>query len=297
MPPAAPPTAPPATPRPGPRLDWPVATLTRALAPLGGQAMVEVLAETGSTNSTLLERARAGSLQAPALLVAERQTAGRGRQGKAWQSALGDADLGASLTFSLALPYAPASWSGLSLAVGLALADALDPARPGQPPRLGLKWPNDVLRIDPGSPTLGRKLCGILIETVQAGAQRVVVVGIGINIRPLAAAPGPDAPAPAWGLAHVAELLPGATAPGVLATVLPGLAQVLQRFEAEGFAPCVAGYARRDLLAGRRVATTLAAWPTGQAQGVDAQGRLLLREGRREGALDSGEVSLRLAPD
>ena len=84
--------------------------------------------------------------------MAEQQTAGRGRQGKAWWS-----EAGASLTFSLGLPLAPGDWSGLSLAVGLALADALDPlpgaglASPaGPPPRLGLKWPNDLILLDDG---------------------------------------------------------------------------------------------------------------------------------------------------
>jgi BirA family biotin operon repressor/biotin-[acetyl-CoA-carboxylase] ligase len=68
--------------------------------------------------------------EAPALLVvAEAQTQGRGRNGRAWQSLPG-----ASLTFSLGLPLAPADWSGLSLAVGAALADAIEPAERWQTP-------------------------------------------------------------------------------------------------------------------------------------------------------------------
>ena len=103
------------------------------------------MARTDSTNTQLLERARlarprrvAGDVRAaaygrragdtqPCLLVAEHQTGGRGRLGRVWQSAPG-----ASLTFSLALPLTASDWSGLSLAVGVALAEALDavPATP-----------------------------------------------------------------------------------------------------------------------------------------------------------------------
>jgi hypothetical protein len=136
---------------------------------------VEVVAAIGSTNTELLARARRALASAPAdaakpaLLVAVQQTAGRGRQGKVWQSGTGTA-VGASLTFSLALPLAPADWSGLSLAVGLALVDALDPPLPGQPPRLGLKWPNDLILLDEGgrAPHIGRKAGGILISARQS---------------------------------------------------------------------------------------------------------------------------------
>ena len=79
---------------------------------------------------------RRHGLLAPCLLVAERQTAGRGRHGRPWRSTPG-----ASLTFSLAWPLTRADLSGLSLAVGVALADALDATAT---PRIGLKWPNDL---------------------------------------------------------------------------------------------------------------------------------------------------------
>ncbi len=82
---------------------------------------VEVLPEIDSTNTELMRRARAGRID-PVLLVGERQTAGRGRLGRGW-----DSEPGKSLTFSLGLPLAPADWSGLSLAVGVTLAECLDP--------------------------------------------------------------------------------------------------------------------------------------------------------------------------
>jgi len=269
-----------------PRLDWKAEPLAQRLAALVPGIDVRALAEAGSTSTLLLERARGGDAT-PLLLVAEQQTQGRGRQGKAWVS-----QLGASLTFSLALPLAPADWSGLSLAVGLAAAQALDPATGNHPPRIGLKWPNDLLLLDGTLPTAsdrpGRKLGGILIETVAAGPQRVVVIGIGLNVLPLNMAASP------WGYAALQEIDPDADAPGVLARVAPAVLQAVLAFEQHGFAPLQAAYARRDALHGRDLATTLPQLPAGTADGVDADGALWLRrpDGQRE-RLTSGEVSLR----
>ena len=278
-------------------LRWGAEDLWLALEPLLPGLTVEVVARIGSTNTELLARARQAPADGlkPALLVAEQQTAGRGRQGKAWQSSTGPAALGASLTFSLALPLAPADWSGLSLAVGLALADALDPATPGQPPRLGLKWPNDLILLDDGGRAahIGRKLGGILIETVQLGPQRLAVLGIGLNIQPLPPHDTADTPVLSWGHASVHELQPGLDAPATLARVLPPLVRAMHAFEAQGFAPLQAAFARRDVLAGRTVATTLPALPQGRADGVDATGTLWLHTGSGRHPVSSGEVSLK----
>lgn len=277
-----------------PPLRWGAEALWLALEPLLPGLNVEVVAAIGSTNTALLDRARQSPADGltPALLVAEQQTAGRGRQGKVWQSSVG-----ASLTFSLALPLAPVDWSGLSLAVGLALAEALDPAAPGQAVRLGLKWPNDLLLLDDGGQAahIGRKLGGILIETVQLGADRVAVIGIGLNIQPLpASATSADATPQAlsWGRACVQELQPGLDAPATLAQVAVPLVQALQAFAAQGFGPLQARFARRDVLAGRAVTTTLPMLPQGLADGVDATGTLWLRTASGRHPIASGEVSL-----
>ena len=276
-------------------LRWEAEALQTALAPLLPGLTVEVVAQIGSTNTELLARARrsAPDTLAPALLVAEQQTAGRGRQGKTWHSGVGDA-----LTFSLALPLAMADWSGLSLAVGLALADALDPLdtlQPGAVPRLGLKWPNDLILLDDGgrAPHIGRKAGGILIETVQQGPLRVAVIGIGLNLRPLPAADAP--PGLSWGRAALQELRPGLDAPAALARVVPPLVRGLLGFAQHGFAPLQAGFARRDVLAGRAVTTTLPGLPQGLADGVDASGTLWLRTATGRHPVASGEVSLRPA--
>ena len=299
-------------------LDWGAEALWQQLEPLLPGLSVEVLASCTSTNTVLLDRIRGvnparrqdwrppgqspsgpgrrHSDVQPQLLVAEHQSQGRGRQGKAWQSAAG-----ASLTFSLALPLAPADWSGLSLAVGVALADALDPPDAGRPPRLGLKWPNDLLLLDPpgsgpgtgprpGQGPIGRKLGGILIETVMAGSQRMAVVGIGLNVLPQATA---DL---SWGYGCLQELEPGLSAPRTLARVAAAQVQALLRFEQAGFAPSQAGFERRDVLRGRAVSTTLPGLPEGIADGVDAGGTLWLRVNGKRMPVASGEVSLRLLP-
>lgn len=268
-------------------LAWGADALWRQLQPLLPGLSVEVVARMASTNTELVERARAlGGRRSddgqPCLLVAEHQTRGRGRQGRDWLSSAGQ-----SLTFSLALPMAPADWSGLSLAVGVALADALDP--PGDAdPRIGLKWPNDLWLWE--GPGRGRKLGGILVETVPVGGRRMAVVGVGLNVMPQALT------GLSHGYASVSELAPAVSAPQVLALVAPALAAGLRRFEAEGLAPFLEAYARRDLLRGQAVHTLDADALAGIADGVDTDGALGLRTAQGRRRLVSGEVSVRLGP-
>lgn len=259
---------------------WRAQALGQALAAIRPGIAVEVRPQVESTNTALVERARAGDAT-PRLLVAEHQTGGRGRLGRTWHSRAG-----ASLTFSLALALAPPDWSGLSLAVGLALADAIDPPRAGRALRLGLKWPNDLLVVDPQG---DRKAGGILIETVAAGAARVAVVGVGLNLalQPL------DAPGTGYG--WLGEVAPGLDAPAALARIAPALLRALLAFERDGFAPLRERYTARDRLAGRAVTTTLPGLPAGVADGVDARGVLWVRAGGQRHAVASGEVSVRAA--
>ena len=144
---------------------WNPDQLAAATAPLRPDMAIEVVEQIDSSNTELMRRGRAGQL-APVVLVAERQTAGRGRQGRHWKSALGE-----SLTFSLSLPLAIADWSGLSLAVGVALCEAVGSVAGSESDglRAGLKWPNDIWLMNGDE---GRKLGGVLIETVAAGARR-----------------------------------------------------------------------------------------------------------------------------
>ena len=251
-------------------LIWPCEALWEAVAPLLPGFTVEVLPAVDSTNSELMRRARAGRLE-PLLLVAERQTAGRGRLGRDWLSTA-QAD-GASLTFSLGLPFAPADWSGLSLAVGLSVVQSLHLA-------LQLKWPNDVW-------LQGRKLAGILIETVSVGNVRFAVIGIGINITPRDGAGLQTPPA------ALSELLPLITAPSVLGLIVPDLVQALLRFEREGFADLRTAFHARDLLYAQNVVCSDNV--TGVARGVDASGALMVHTANGIKKISSAEVSVRPA--
>ena len=316
---------------PGHPLEWGAGRLYHQLSQCVPNLGVEVVAQIGSTNTALLERARVAhrlssevdlqSLRSPegvsfgrrdadyqpCLLVAEHQTHGRGRQGRSWQ-----AEPGASLTFSLAMALAPTDWSGFSLAVGVALAEALDPsagrdasgAATGRP-WIGIKWPNDLWLMPPrGEPGAGRKLGGLLIETVPAGALRLAVVGVGLNVLPMAL----DATQAASGFACLQELDAEASAPGVLHRVALPLVEALQQFSRGGFAAFAERFARRDVLQGCSVqagdglpagtpgAVAGGGALTGVADGVAGNGALRVRtlDGLRE--VISGEVSVRVSP-
>jgi BirA family biotin operon repressor/biotin-[acetyl-CoA-carboxylase] ligase len=290
-------------------LQWGAEALWQQLEPLLPGVSVEVVARADSTNTQLLERARVssgwrdqpitgpGALEpsgsdeerspygrragdtSPCLLVAEHQTRGRGRQGRTWQSSAV-----ASLTFSLALALDPPDWSGLSLAVGVALADALDTA---VVPRIGLKWPNDLWLLE--GPAAGRKIGGILIETVAVGARRMAVVGVGLNVLPQ---PMREL---ASGYACLQEIWPEVDAPAALQRVARPLAEAVLQFERSGFLPFVERFARRDLLRGHAVVTTATEVPQGIAEGVGEDGALRVRAQGKLHAISSAEVSVRPA--
>jgi BirA family biotin operon repressor/biotin-[acetyl-CoA-carboxylase] ligase len=237
---------------------------------------VEVVAETGSTNADLL--ARAPVLTSPVLLVAEHQTAGRGRAGRSWLSSPGH-----SLTFSLAWKFKGGlhSLTGLPLAVGTALAETL--GRLGQP--VQLKWPNDVLKD-------GDKLAGILVETAPAPDGAVwAVIGIGLNLAmpdELEQQIGRSVAAVPW--------LSRMDRDTLLAAILDGLAEALRQFERTGFA---AFSARWNLLHGwqGQLVTILDRGEIlheGLAAGVDDAGRLLLDTDSGRIAIVAGDVSLRI---
>ena len=252
--------------------------LWQDIYPLWPGFSVEVLPTIDSTNSELMRRARAGQRE-PTLLVALEQSAGRGRRGKSWQSRPG-----ASLTFSLGLPYRPADWSGLSLAVGVSLAESLHP-------EVRLKWPNDLW-------LQGRKLGGILVEVAVSGDRRHAVIGVGLNVELpelLPAPPGVDEAAvvalPPVPPAALQELEPGRDAGEWLAVVVPALARDLQQFEQGGFAAFAARFAARDALAGLEL--RLSDGLQGVGAGVGPHGALRLRTVNGLVDVTSAEVSVR----
>jgi BirA family transcriptional regulator, biotin operon repressor / biotin---[acetyl-CoA-carboxylase] ligase len=253
-------------------LRWPAEAIWEAVSPQWPSFSVEILPEIDSTNTELMRRARQGQCE-PVLLVAERQTAGRGRMGRDWHS--DSQELGNTLTFSLGVPLAPADWSGLSLAVGLAVVQALHP-------ELKLKWPNDVWWNQ-------RKLAGILIETASVGDARYAVIGVGINIGPREAQGLRTAPA--W----LQEVWPAASAPETLLRVVPALTRAVQDFAHQGFSPLRTAFHARDCLYGQAVVCSDGR--SGTARGVDASGALLVHTDQGLHKISSAEVSVRPATD
>ena len=262
---------------------WPAEALWQAVSPLLEGFTVEILPEVDSTNTELMRRARAGRCE-PILLVTEQQTAGRGRLGRQWVSEIRD-----SLTFSLGLPMAPAEWSGLSLAVGVSLAQSLQPQLPTAHEdrlRLGLKWPNDLwLEGD-------RKLGGILIETASGigltGADRYVVIGVGLNVR------APDGKGLSTTPASLREVDAALDAPTALGRIVPPLVRALQAFAQHGFAPVRSQFSERDLLLQREV--NLSDGQSGLAQGVGPDGALLVQTAEGLRAVTSSDISVRPRP-
>ena len=272
-------------------MQWPAEAIWEAVAPSLPGFTVEILPELDSTNTELMRRFRgspgAAPRPEPTLLVAEQQTAGRGRMGRAWQSRRAD-----SLTFSLGLALQPADWFGLSLVVGISLAESLDPGNT-HATRVGLKWPNDLWLSDSQG---SRKLAGVLVETASWEGLRYVVIGVGINIRtsslpallPDTASPPATAPLP---VGCLQEAFPDIDAPHALLRVVPPLVQALQAFEQFGFAPFRARFARRDVLSGRTV--QLSDGTQGTAHGVGENGALLVHTAAGMQEITSSEVSVR----
>jgi BirA family transcriptional regulator, biotin operon repressor / biotin---[acetyl-CoA-carboxylase] ligase len=260
-------------------MNWPAETIWQQVMAFGLPSLasfsVEILPEIDSTNTELMRRARGGHTE-PTLLIAETQTAGRGRMGRGWLSSPGD-----SLTFSFGLSLAPISWEGLSLAVGVSLAESLGASHAET---VQLKWPNDLWLQD-------RKLAGILIETASMplGArsqERFAVIGIGINIAPRPTNPYLRHP-PAW----LQEFQPASSPQRALEQLFARLLGDILLFEREGFAAFSSRFAAHDALQGREV--TLSDGQQGRAQGVDGSGALLVHTSLGLQRVASQEVSVR----
>ncbi len=261
---------------------WPLEAIWQTVEPHLPGFTCEALPTIDSTNTELMRRFKAGQPE-PTLLVAEQQSAGRGRLGRQWHSQRGD-----SLMFSLGMPLAPADWSGLSLAVGVSLAESLDAAN-APAHHIGLKWPNDLWLVTKHPHAMDeRKLGGILVETATFEGTRYLVIGVGINVRAL------DVPlqeSTAVAPTCLQNLQPDADVASTLLRVLPPLVQTVQAFEQFGFAPFQARFARRDVLAGRDV--QLSDGTQGQAHGVTESGALLVHTAGGMKDITSSEVSVR----
>lgn len=237
---------------------------------------IDVYARTASTNSDLLER-RDG---VPCALFALAQTGGRGRRGRSWAAQPGD-----SLTFSLRLRFDGRAdrLSGLSLAVGVALAEAL---REQGFEGLALKWPNDLMR-DAGQGA--GKLGGVLIELASTPTHTDAVIGVGLNL----------APPPPGHYALTPTSLFDATPQRedwlrIAAAAVDALAAAVPVFATQGFSAFAERWNRLNLYAGCAVEVAGEMRVLGGlCIGADADGALLLDCGDRIERVLAGDVSLR----
>ncbi|MBE1877144.1 biotin--[acetyl-CoA-carboxylase] ligase [Myceligenerans pegani] len=273
---------------------------------LPGFHRIEVVDESGSTNTELVAAVRAdpGAWPAPSALVAEHQTAGRGRAGRSWASPP-HASLIVSTLLRPAVPAERLGW--LPLLAGTAVVRAVSADDGGGPDDgawgLAVKWPNDVL-VRADSPVTGlggyRKVAGILAEVVPeivpaggAGEPAAVVLGIGLNVSQTAAEL-PVETASSLALAGYGDL----DRTALLAALLREVAVVVDRWEAAGGDPVTSGLAdecaRVSATLGTRVRAELAGDAgvvEGEAVRLDATGALVIRTAAgQERVVSAGDV-------
>ena len=240
-----------------------------------------LMPEVESTSSYLLTQAL-NRPQRTQVCVAERQTAGRGRRGREWQSAYGT-----SLTMSLLwrADNGVAALAGLSLATGVAIAQSLENLGGYN---LQLKWPNDLVYRD-------AKVGGILIEVSgDAVGPCYVVIGIGLNVCATIRQSSMQKIEQPW--CNLRELDPDTllSRNSLCASIIESLLNMLQRFNREGFPVFREAFLKRDALYRREVKVLRGERETlGRAMGVADDGSLLLDTSGQTLTINSGEVSVR----
>lgn len=272
----------------GYRLPWPLQMLDadqiRTLMPASAAqklGVLEVHWELDSTSSEL-QRRSAGAADF-SVLLAETQTAGRGRRGRQWLSPPG---LNVYLSCLKRFDQGFAALGGLSLAIGVIVMRALETLGISG---AGLKWPNDLLTVE-------GKLGGILVElSGEYQGPCAAIIGIGLNVR-LTDALREQAGQPASDLAALTNGSPP-DRNRVAAAMISALIEGLQAFEHNGFEVFAGEYARHDMLNGQPLQLSGALGPfEGVGAGVDDRGALQVR--MRDGSVrqvDSAEVTVRRA--
>jgi BirA family transcriptional regulator, biotin operon repressor / biotin---[acetyl-CoA-carboxylase] ligase len=235
---------------------------------------IEIVPTIDSTNSELIRRAKSANLDTTLLLALE-QTAGRGRMGRRWVSesraavdVLGDAKEPSCLTFSLGLTWEHEHINGLSLAVGLAIAQSLHE-------NILLKWPNDLLY------QCG-KLGGILIETVALGSKRYVICGVGININQ------PSSEKMTWRASCMTEIDTCLTIEDIFHRTACALLCEFTRFSIDGFASVCTQWNKKNAFAMKKIQTSDGF--CGVDYGVNEKGALQLASDTGIFSVESNEI-------
>lgn len=240
------------------------------------EGRVAVLSVVDSTNQYLLDRNAA--LTSGDACVAEYQQAGRGRRGRQWVS-----PFGANLYLSMywRLDEGPAAAMGLSLVIGIVMAEALQ--------KLGarnvrVKWPNDLYLND-------RKLAGILVElTGKTGDAAHLVIGAGINL----AMRESSTAVINQGWINLQEAGVNIDRNELTATILAEMRHSLIEFEQQGLAPFIDRWRNLDNFINRPVKLLIGEQEIhGIARGIDQQGALLLERDGEIKPFIGGEISLR----
>lgn len=254
------------------------AVIAAAIAAAGAPDGIDVVTADvlDSTNQTLLD-----DFAHRKAVLADHQTAARGRRGRRWDA---PASAGLWLSFGYHFFVGPEKLSGLSLAVGLAVAEQL----PGE--KIGLKWPNDLVFDD-------AKLGGVLIElAASASGGSRVVIGIGLNLwMPEGAMNTTEDALPRTDLARVCNDLPDRNR--LAARLITAVDAACDQYSVQGFAAFHHLWQRYDVLKGRLVRVELAPgqWRLGRADGIDESARLKLVDEQGEmHRMTAGEVRVRM---
>lgn len=241
---------------------------------------IDVVETTGSTNADLLARHASGDSIDGAVLVAEHQSAGRGRQGRSW-STPPRSQIALSMGVD-ASDVPPTTWGWLPLLTGVAVADAVAATTGIEP---SLKWPNDIL-VGAG------KLGGILAEV--ASPAPVIVVGLGLNVT-MTAGEVQDAGA---GARATSLLMLGSTMldrTALLGSILAELSARIDRWRSAGGpdSRLVADYRARSVTLGARVRALLPGDReiVGTATDLDEFGQLHIDTGGQTVAVSAGDIT------
>lgn len=234
---------------------------------------VTVLAKVDSTNAAVLAKPYTG----PQLVLAEHQTAGRGRRGRNWAAPPGQ-HLTMTIDWRFEQLAAPAT--GLAPAIAVAVSQGLGLAA------IGIKWPNDLVEEQAGRLL---KLGGVLIEASgETGGPLRVVIGIGINV---AATAVPCVEQPTTSLRALGDRR---SRTAITCCVADAVLGALDAFERSGLAAFADGFAQRDVLANHDITVTGGASGVVVADGLAADGGLQVRTPQGPQTIYSGDVSVRL---
>lgn len=262
------------------RFEWQFADVYPIIQALDTKFKIEVLHTTDSTNTQLMSRLRQGETT-PTILIAEEQTAGKGRAGRCWR-----AQVGHSLTFSVLLPIHSDALGWIALVCACSLVEKIQKALPRSCHHaLKIKWPNDLwTQRQLGTPW--HKLAGILIETATTQGRRYAVIGVGINVDSFPTQQEMD-----MKLGSLKQMGLNWDVPRVFSYLAPQLVQDVYNFGQDDVPYWKTKFEHYDVLANQPVYTSNGV--QGIGAGVSSQGHFLLKTQEGIQAIHSGEISIR----